>query len=189
MENFLLTLVSVALAEIGDRSQLLCAVLAIRFRNDMAIIAGLIAATIFNSFISAKLGSIMNQYIAGDALILFSSIAYILAAIGMLAWRRPLDTLEKWSTGAFITSFLGLFILQIGDKSQFIIAVNAAQADHWLFAFFGGVIGILIATIPAVIFQERLAKILPLKMMRIIGGVAILFWGLVMALNALRLIG
>lgn len=188
MHSFLITLLVVTIVEMGDRPQLLSAVLAMRYKNDKVIIWGLFLATLINCALSAYLGSEVKGWINQDALKLFAAVAYVLGGIGMLLWYRPLDLLEDWNIGAFATSFLGLFILQIGDKSQFIIGANAAQADHWIFAFFGAVIGIMIANVPAVIFKEELSNIIPLKIIRRIGGVFITLWGIIMAMQALRII-
>lgn len=189
MDSFLITLVVVIIAEMGDRTQLLSAVLSMRFKDDKNIILGLLFATVLNCALSAYLGSTVKQWISMDALKLFASIAYILGGIGMLLWNRPLDLLENWKIGTFATSFVGIFILQIGDKSQFIIGANAAQADHWLFPFFGAVIAIMIANIPAIIFKEKLPTIIPLKLIRRIGGGTILLWGIIMVMQAFRIIG
>lgn len=189
MDSFLITLLVVAIAEMGDRSQLLSAVLAMRFKNDKIIILGLLLATIINCALSAILGSQVKMWISEDPLRLFTSIAYITGGIGMLLWYRPLDLLENWKIGTFATSFLGIFILQIGDKSQFIIGGNAAQADHWMFPFFGAIIGIMIANAPAVVFKEELSNIIPIKTIRKVGGIIITFWGIIMAMQAFRIIG
>lgn len=188
MDSFLITLVFVTMAEMGDRTQLLCAVLAMRFRNDKLIIAGLCAATVINCALSVYLGHAFGDWLSVDALKLFTSIAYILAGIGMLMLFRPLDILENWKIGAFATSFIGIFILQIGDKSQFMIGANSANADYWLFPFFGAVVGILLVNIPAIIFKDKLSAIIPITIIRKICGVIILLWGVVMAMSALRII-
>lgn len=188
MDSFLITLVFVMMAEMGDRTQLLCAVLAMRLKNDKSIIIGLLLATILNCALSAYLGHAFKGWLSTDALKLFTSIAYILAGIGMLLLYRPLDMLENWKIGAFATSFLGIFILQIGDKSQFMIGANAANSDYWLFPFFGAVIAIMLVNLPAIIFKDKLADVIPINIIRKIGGVIILLWGIVMAMSALRLI-
>lgn len=189
MNSFLITLLVIAIAEMDDRPQLLSAVLAMRFKNDKIIILGLLVATIINCALSAYLGSMVKNWISMDALKLFASIAYIMGGIGMLLWYRPLDLLENWKLGAFATSFLGIFILQIGDKSQFILGANAAQADHWMFPFLGAIIGIMLANVPAVIFKEELSNIIPLKIIRRVGGIIITLWGIIMAMQAFRIIG
>ena len=188
MDSFLLTLLVIIVAEMGDRSQLLCAVLSMRFKQKNHIIMGLLAATIVNCALSAVLGSAVKQWISIDALTLFAALAYIFGGVGMLLWNRPIDMLENWKVGTFTTSFLGLFILQIGDKSQFIIGANAAQADHWIFVFVASVMAIMIANVPAILFQDKLSSMLPLKWIKRVGGVFIMLWGIVMALDAFRIL-
>ena len=102
----------------------------------------------------------------------------------MTAWRRPIDLLEKWSIGPFWTAFIGLFILQFGDKGQFIIAATAARTDMWLLAAIGGWIGVIAACVPALLLQERLAQLLPLVRIRLIGGIIFISIGILLALSA-----
>ena len=108
-----------ALAEFGDRPQILCAALAIRYGRVSPVLWGLGLATLCNCAISAVAGSAVHQWISEDPLQLFYALSLIFAGIGMVAWRRPTDLLDDWSLGPFWTSFLGLFILQFGDKGQF----------------------------------------------------------------------
>ena len=188
MDALLSTFIAVFVAEMGDRSQILAAALAIRFRNDRAILAGLILASVINAVICAAAGSVIDSWISEEPVRLFIALAYIFAGTGMLAWRRKVDILANWKTGAFLTSFIGLFILQFGDKSQFLIAASAANTPFWGFAFTGGLLGILAACIPAILLREKLAAILPIKLIRRIGGAAMLLWGLYLALGVFDLI-
>lgn len=141
MDALLSTLLAVLFSEMGDRSQILAAALAIRFANNRAIIAGLLLATVINCSISAILGSLVDGWISEEPMQLFTALAYIFAGAAMLAWRRKVDLLGEWKMGAFTTSFLGLLVLQFGDKSQFLIAANAANYDLWAFALLGGILG------------------------------------------------
>jgi Ca2+/H+ antiporter, TMEM165/GDT1 family len=188
MDALLSTFLAVFLAEMGDRSQILAAALAIRFRNDLAILVGLALTSLLNVAISAAAGSVIDSWISEEPVRLFISLAYIFAGAGMLAWRRKVDILTRWKTGAFLTSFLGLFILQFGDKSQFLIAANAASTPFWGFTFVGGLLGILAACVPAVLLREKLVAILPIKLIRRISGAAMLLWGLYLALGVFDLI-
>lgn len=188
MDAFLTTLLSTLLAEMGDRTQILAAALALRFHKNGAILAGLALAALLNSTISAAGGSVIDQWISERPVLLFNGIAYASAGIGMLMWRRKVELLENWKTGAFLTAFLGLFILQFGDKSQFIIATNAARTPLWGFVIAGGVAGIMAACVPAIILRDQLARILPLNAIRRGGGVVMLLWGLWLALRAFGLI-
>jgi len=94
------------------------------------------------------------------------------------------DLLKNWTLGPFWTSFIGIFILQLGDKGQFILAATAARTDMWAFAAAGGWLGVMIACVPALILQEKLSQILPIKIIRQIGGALFLLIGVFMALSA-----
>jgi len=184
MDVALSTLLSVFLAEMGDRTQILAAVLALRYHRNGAIIAGLACATLLNCIISAVGGSVIDSWISEQPVTLFAGLAYIFAGAGMLLWRRNVNPLSGWKTPAFPTAFAGLFILEFGDKSQFLIAAQSARTPFWGMTLIGGFIGIMAATVPAVILRERLAKILPLKPIRWISGALLLAWGLSLASQA-----
>ena len=184
MDAFLTSLFALALAEIGDRPQILCAALVIRYGKVTPILWGLGLATALNCLISALGGSVVNQWISEEPLRLFYALSLIFAGAGMLAWRRPVELLEKWTIGPFWTAFLGIFILQLGDKGQFILAATAARTDMWIFAAIGGWIGVMIACVPALVFQEKLAQMIPITRIRQFGGVVFLIIGGAMALGA-----
>lgn len=188
VDAFLTSLFALLLAEMGDRPQILCAALAIRYGRAAPVIWGLGLATLFNCLISAFAGSAVNQWISEEPVQLFYALSLLLAGIGMMAWRRPVDLLDTWTLGPFWTSFLGLFILQLGDKGQFILAATAARTDAWGFAAAGGWIGVMAACVPAVIFQEKLAEMLPVKAIRYTGGGMFLVIGIVIALSAWAII-
>lgn len=179
------TFFSVFLAELGDRTQILAAVLALRYRRNGTIIFGLACATFLNCAISAFGGSVIDNLISEQPVQLFAGLAYILAGAGMLFWRRNVDPLRTWKTPAFLTAFLGLFILEFGDKSQFIIAAQSARTPLWGMTLVGGFLGIMAATVPAIILREKLAQIVPLKPIRWISGALLMFWGVVLGTQVL----
>jgi Ca2+/H+ antiporter, TMEM165/GDT1 family len=188
MDALLSTFLSVFLAEMGDRTQILAAALALRYHKNGAVLAGLACATLLNCAISAAGGSVIDGWISEAPLKLFAGLAYIFAGAGMLMWRRTVDPLTGWKLPAFWTAFLGLFILELGDKSQFIIAAQAAGTPYWGFVLAGGFAGIMAATIPAIILRERLAQIVPLKPIRWVSGALLLGWGTILALQAFALV-
>ncbi len=188
MDALLSTLISVLFAEIGDRSQILAAMLAIQFRGNRSVLAGLTLATLINCGLSAFAGSLINEWISEEPLRLFTALSYIFAGIGMLIWRRRVRMHKDWQWGAFPVSAVSIFLLQLGDKSQFLIAANAANTPYWGFALAGGFIGIMTACVPAIVFKEQLAIMLPIRKIRIAAGVIMLMWGLFMMLGAFKLI-
>lgn len=173
-----------ALAEFGDRPQILCAALAMRYGRISPVVWGLGLATLCNCTISVIAGSAINPWISEDPLQLFYALSLVLAGIGMLAWRRPTDLLEDWSIGPFWTSFLGLFILQFGDKGQFILAATAARTDMAIFAAAGGWLGVMVACVPAILLQRRLADEIPVRAIRHFGATVFLVIGILLALGA-----
>ena len=152
------------------------------------VIWALALAAALNCAISAVAGSVIDEWISEDPLRLFNGLAYVSAGVAMLWWRRPVDLLESWKIAPFLTAFLGLFILQFGDKAQFIIAANAAMTPHPVFTGVGGWLGIMAAIVPAIVLKEKLAQLLPLPNMRKAGGMLFLLWGLVQALRAWRIL-
>ena len=188
MDSLLATFFSVLFAEMGDRPQILAAALALRFGNDRMVIWALALATALNCAISAVAGSVIDQWISEDPLRLFNGLAYVSAGVAMLWWRRPVDLLVDWTITPFLTAFLGLFILQFGDKAQFIIAANAAMTLHPVFTGIGGWLGIMVAVVPAIVMKEKLAQMLPLPTIRKAGGVLLLLWGVLQALRAWRIL-
>lgn len=188
MDALLSTFLSVFLAEMGDRTQILAAALAFRFHKNGPVLSGLALATLLNCTISSAGGSVMDEWISEAPLKLFAGLAYIFAGAGMLMWRRVVDPLTGWKTPAFVTAFFGLFILEFGDKSQFIILAQSARTDFWGLAAVGGFAGIMAATVPAVILRERLATIVPLKLIRWVSGALLLGWGILLALQAFALV-
>ena len=188
MDSLLATFLSVLIAEMGDRPQILAAALALRFGNDRMVIWALALATAINCAISAVAGSVIDQWISEDPLRLFNGLAYVSAGIAMLWWRRRVDLLSGWKIAPFLTAFLGPFILQFGDKAQFIIAANSAITPHPVFAGLGGWLGIMAGVVPAIVLKEKLAELLPLPAMRRAGGVLLLLWGVLQALYAWRIL-
>jgi len=184
VDAFLTSLFALAVAEFGDRPQILCAALAIRYGRVSPILWGLGLATLCNCLISVIAGSAVHQWISEDALQLFYALSLISAGFGMVAWRRPVDLLQKWRLGPFWTSFLGLFILQFGDKGQFVLMATAARTDMAAFAAAGGWIGVMIACLPAVLFHRQLAEHIPMAPIRYAGGAAFLLVGAILALGA-----
>lgn len=187
MEAFVTTLLLTAIVQTGDRSQLLCAGLAMRLPHTGQLIAAVLAASVAGAAIAALGGVIVGDWISRDALALFYAMSLVFAGLGMLAWRRPVDLLEGWRIGPFLTALLGVMILQFGDKGQFIIAATAARSHDAVWPLLGGAVGTALGLMPALIWQDELAR-WPLRPVRIgIGGV-ITAIGVLLALGAFGLV-
>jgi putative Ca2+/H+ antiporter (TMEM165/GDT1 family) len=187
MEAFVTTLLLTAIVQVGDRNQLLCAALAQRFDRNGQVLAALLLACTAQAAIAALGGVVVGEWISRDALRLFYALSLLFAGLGMLAWRRPVDVLQGWRIGPFLTTLLGLFILQFGDKGAFIIAATAARSHDWLWPLLGGWAGTVLGLVPAVIWRGDLAH-WHLRAVRIAGGIVVTLVGITLALAAFGLV-
>jgi putative Ca2+/H+ antiporter (TMEM165/GDT1 family) len=157
MEAFLSSLSLVALAEIGDKTQLLAAVLAIRFRKPWPILAGILAATLANHFLAAAFGAIAADWLAGT----WFRIAIGLSFLAMGAWTLVPDTLDEDDAkmprhGAFLTTLIVFFLVEMGDKTQVATVALGARFDDLLAVTAGTTIGMMLANGPVVLLGNRL---------------------------------
>ncbi len=179
MESFLISLSTVAIAEMGDRTQLLSLMLAARFRRPWPILAGVLCATIANhaaaAFIGQRLGRLLTPRIL-DAAVGVSMIA-------MALWTLKPDTLEEESTpasrrGAFLATLVAFFIAEIGDKTQIATVALAAAYSNLPAVIAGTTTGMLLANAPVVFFGKAFSGHLPLKAIRYLASALFLVLGL-----------
>lgn len=187
MEALYTSFLAAALAEWGDKSQLLVAALAARYRRPVPILAGVGVAALAHAVIAAAAGSLIHDLVISRAATLLVAVALLFAGINSLAGRQAPD-LATWKTGPFVTAAASFFLLEFGDKTQFLTGALAAKYDSLLLTALGATAGVLLASLPAAFLDDRFAAIVPVKPLRI--GVAGLFLlaGIVVAIVALRLI-
>jgi len=179
----------VALAEIGDKTQLLAIVLAARFRKPVPIVLGILVATLLNHAAAATLGYYVSQWLEGQTFKLLVGAAFVV----MAAWALIPDKEDEGAGsrsvgGVFLTTALAFFLVEIGDKTQIATSLMAAQYTDILLVTIGTTAGMMLANVPAVIFGEAVTRVVPLKYVRI--GAAALFavigaWIIVAALGVL----
>ena len=180
----------VALAEIGDKTMLLAIVLATKLRRPWAIVAGIFAATLANHLISAFIG----VEVAGMLDARWFRILVALGFIAMAAWTLVPDKLDegeadsaiKGSGGAFITTLVSFFLVEIGDKTQIATIALGARFHDVASVAAGTTLGMMIADAPAVFLGDALVRIVPLKLARIVAAAlfaAIGLWQLWSALH------
>ena len=187
MESLFISTTSVALAEIGDKTQLLSLLLATRFTNKWAIIAGILLATIINHGLSAWLGQYSTQWLNSDWLQYVISGSFVLVGLWVLIPDKLDDKPDLMANlGAFIATTILFFLAEIGDKTQVATIILGAQYQNLLLVTLGTTIGMLLANIPVIYFGEALMKRLPLNVVRIIAsslfiviGIATFGWSLV----------
>ncbi|WP_321396204.1 TMEM165/GDT1 family protein [Emcibacter sp.] len=174
MDPFLTSTLTVALAEIGDKTQLLSLFLATRYRNKMAIIMGILVATLINHGISAWAGNWAVGYVPEDISRWIVGGSFILLAFWLLIPDKDGDGDGKFDKyGAFVASLVLFFLAEIGDKTQVATVVLGAQYDSVLIVTLGTTLGMLIANVPVVYMGEALMRRLPMKAAHI--AAAILF--------------
>lgn len=184
LEAFSTSTVLVAIAEIGDKTQLLAIVLAARFRRPWHVVAGILVATLANHSLAALVGSTAAALMDGAA------FRYAVAAgfVAMGLWTLVPDKLDEESGaampgrfGAFVTTLAAFFLVEMGDKTQIAtIALAARFHDVWTVAA-GTTLGMMIANVPAVFLGQQLVRRVPLRLVRTIAAVLLVATGAVLA--------
>ncbi len=165
MEAFLVSTGVVALAEIGDKTQLLAFILAARFRKPAPIIMGILVATLANHSFAGAIGSWITSLLGPETLRWVLGISFI----GMAIWTLIPDTFEEGDAkiahfGVFGTTLVAFFLAEMGDKTQIATVALAAQY-HALFSVVAGTtLGMMIANVPAVLLGDRIANRMPVKL-------------------------
>ena len=175
LESLSVSTLVVAIAEIGDKTQLLALLLAARFRKPWPIVAGILVATILNHALAGWLGALLASWLTPEVLRWIVVASFL--AIGL--WTLKPDTLDEGDTslparGAFIATTIAFFIAEIGDKTQVATIVLAAKAPLLWPVVVGTTLGMLAANVPVVLLGSRFAKRLPLKAARIAAAVLFL---------------
>ncbi len=178
MQAFLVSLGVVALAEFGDKTQLLALVLAARFRSPVPIIAGIATATLVNHFVAGAAGALIAAYLGATALRWLLAAAFLAAAVWALIPDRAAHLPEGSARfGVFGTTVLSFFLMEIGDKTQFATAALAARYQVLLPVVAGTTLGMLLADVPVVLLGEALARRLPLRWIRRVAAALFLVLG------------
>ena len=182
MEAFLTSTALVALAEIGDKTQLLSFVLAARLRKPWAIIAGIFVATVLNHALAGSVGAWVSTLVPAGWLPWIVGLAFI--AFGI--WTLKPDTLdddeaaaEMHPAGAFVTTTIAFFLAEMGDKTQLATVALAARFDALAWVVVGTTLGMMLANAPAVLIGEGLARRLPLDKIRWIAASVFVLTGIV----------
>jgi putative Ca2+/H+ antiporter (TMEM165/GDT1 family) len=174
MEAFLISTGIVALAEIGDKTQLLAFLLAARFRRPLPIVAGILAATVFNHAFAAAVGALVGQLLGPTVMRWVLGLSFL----AMAAWIMVPDEIEEEESqsarfGVFVTTVIAFFLAEMGDKTQVATVALAARFSSTVAVVAGTTFGMMLANVPAVYFGERIANRIPLKLVH--GMAALLF--------------
>ncbi|MGB6451615.1 MAG: TMEM165/GDT1 family protein [Steroidobacteraceae bacterium] len=187
MESFLVSLSTVTVAEMGDRTQLLALMLAARYRKPWPILAGVLCATLANHALAGIIGVRAGRLLTPSLLDAIVGVSLI----GMALWTLKPDKLEEGPggvrrMGAFATTVVAFFMAEMGDKTQ-IATVALAAAYSNLFAVVAGTTtGMLLANAPVVFLGKAFSDRLPLKAIHYAASVLFLVLGVVFLVRAAR---
>jgi putative Ca2+/H+ antiporter (TMEM165/GDT1 family) len=185
MEAFLISTGIVALAEMGDKTQLLSLVLAARFRKPWPIVWGILVATLANHALAGGFGAWITSFIGPTALRWVLGVSFL----AMAAWMLVPDTLDdddadvKPKFGVFGTTVIAFFLAEMGDKTQIATVMLAAEYQSWLWVVAGTTLGMMLANAPVVWFGERITRLVPLTWVHRISATVFVVLGLLVLLG------
>ena len=190
LDSLLVPTAIVALAEIGDKTQLLALILAARFRKPWPIIAGIVAATLANHAAAGAVGAWFGSFFSNAGLHWILSASFTATALWTLVPVKMDDdvsTARKF--GPFLTTLIAFFLAEMGDKTQVATVMLAAQyPDLWL-VIIGTTAGMLIANVPVVLAGNFAADKLPLTLIRRLAASAFFILAIVAVYKAMQSIG
>jgi putative Ca2+/H+ antiporter (TMEM165/GDT1 family) len=186
IEAFLISTGIVALAEMGDKTQLLSLVLAARFRKPWPIVWGILVATLANHALAGAAGAWVTTVLGPDVL------RWVLGGsfIAMALWMLVPDKLDEGDSdralrmGVFGTTLVAFFLAEMGDKTQIATVMLAARFDVWLPVVLGTTLGMMVANVPVVWMGERITRLVPIRIVHVVSavifgalGAGALIWG------------
>lgn len=186
MESLFVSTGVVALAEIGDKTQLLAFILAARFKKPVPIILGILVATIVNHGLAGALGAWITSAVTPEVLRWVLGLSFI----GMAVWTMIPDKIEEEETqvakrfGVFGATLITFFLAEMGDKTQIATVAMAAHYASPLLVVTGTTLGMLIADVPAVFVGDKLAARIPMKLVHSIAAAIFAILGIATLLGA-----
>ncbi len=188
MEAVVPAFIAALLTQAGDRSPWLVAILADRYGRPFTVAFAALLAHAAGNAIAATGALLIAPLLTPNAKQLLLALALIFAAMGAL-WRlKAPDRLERWRLGSFLTPLLGIFILALGDTTQFFTLAFGVRAQTPWFALGGACAAILVVNLAAALMGELMWRQLPIRGFRIAFGLFCLLAGVVVGAAALRLI-
>ncbi|NCW21421.1 MAG: TMEM165/GDT1 family protein [Gammaproteobacteria bacterium] len=186
MESVLVSTGVVALAEIGDKTQLLAFILAARFKKPLPIILGILVATLVNHGIAGALGAWITAMISPEILRWVLGLSFI----GMAIWTLVPDKIEDEETqiaqrlGVFGATLVTFFFAEMGDKTQIATVAMAAHYATPVLVVIGTTLGMLIADVPAVFVGDKLASRIPMRLVHAVAAMIFALLGIATLLGA-----
>jgi putative Ca2+/H+ antiporter (TMEM165/GDT1 family) len=179
MEAFFVSAALIAVAEIGDKTQLLALMLAARYRKPLPILAGILCATLANHALAAWIGAEVAAFVGAETMRWVLGAAFIVMAGWCLIPDKADDGPQAARrAGAFLATLVAFFIVEIGDKTQIATVALAARFQSLIAVTAGTTLGMLLANAPVVLFGDAIAKRLPLRIVRIVAALLFVALGL-----------
>jgi putative Ca2+/H+ antiporter (TMEM165/GDT1 family) len=182
LTTYAISALLVALAEMGDRTQLLAIMLASRFRAPVPILLGILVATVANHLLAALFGFYVASILSANWFKIAVALSFVAMALWALIPDKPDgDKPRGFRLGAFLTTAIAFFLVEMGDKTQIATAALAARFHDVVIVAAGTTTGMMLANIPAVYFGHTATKVLPLKALRAAAACVYLglgLWGL-----------
>jgi putative Ca2+/H+ antiporter (TMEM165/GDT1 family) len=168
MDPFFVSTASVAVGELGDKTQLLSLILATRLRKPLPIIAGIFVATLVNHLIACSVGEWVGTLMTPSILRWVLGISFLAVAVwALIPDKMDEDVLTKGYYGVFAMTVVTFFLAEMGDKTQIIALALAAKYDSLIAVVAGTTLGMMIVNVPTVLFADRAMKWIPVKVVRV----------------------
>jgi Ca2+/H+ antiporter, TMEM165/GDT1 family len=172
MEAFLVSTGIVALAEMGDKTQLLALILALRFRKPWPIALGILVATLVNHGLAGAVGAWITTFVGPEILRWVLAASFIAMAVWMLIPDKiddeESDATPRW--GVFGTAVVAFFLAEMGDKTQIATVMLAARYNAYFYVVAGTTLGMMLANAPVVWLGERMTRLVPMRMVHIVSA-------------------
>jgi putative Ca2+/H+ antiporter (TMEM165/GDT1 family) len=185
MEAFLISTGLVALAEMGDKTQLLALILALRFRKPWPIVAGILVATLVNHALAGAVGAWVTTVLGPVWLRWILGLSFLAMAVWMLIPDQiddeDADRVPRW--GVFGTTVIAFFLAEMGDKTQIATVMLAAQYQSWAWVVAGTTLGMMLANAPVVWLGERMTRRIPIRLVHLVSAGIFLVLGLAVLLG------
>lgn len=185
MEAFLISTGIVALAEIGDKTQLLAFILAAKFRKPVPIVLGILVATLANHGFAGAVGAWVTTLLSAEALRWILGVSFIAMAVWTLIPDKfDEDNAKLARFGVFGTTLIAFFFAEMGDKTQVATVALAAQFQSLFWVVAGTTVGMMVANVPAVIMGDRIAHKMPVVLVHRVAATIFAVLGVLTLLGA-----
>jgi putative Ca2+/H+ antiporter (TMEM165/GDT1 family) len=179
MEIFLLSTASIAVGELGDKTQLLSLILATRLRKPAPIIAGIAVATLVNHLLACLVGEWVSRLLTPNVLRWVLGLSFLaVAAWALIPDKVDEDVKTRGNYGIFVLTAVTFFLAEMGDKTQIIALALAAKYDALVAVVAGTTLGMLLVNVPTVLFADRAVKWIPVKLVRVVAAVVYAILGM-----------